>query len=264
MHRFLVTPGVLAAEPLALEGEAARQMAVVLRLRAGEEVVLFDGGGAEVRAALLAVTPRRVTLRPLERRPNRAETRAELRLFVALLRAPRFELVLQKATELGVAAITPVVARRALARPSGEGVPTRWRAIVREAAEQCGRGRLPELAAPLPFAAACAAAAAADLALCCSEHGGGDLRALLAGSMPQSLALLVGPEGGLEPGEVAAAEGAGLRPLALGPRILRAETAAIAAIAAAACLLGEWPATPAGQGDPGDTEGPPGSGRAAR
>jgi 16S rRNA (uracil1498-N3)-methyltransferase len=161
-------------------------------------------------------------------------------LFLALLRAPRFELVLQKATELGVSAITPVLAQRSVARPPGDAAPERWKSIVREAVEQSGRGRLPELRAPIAFQTACLEAGQADLAVCCSEHGGVEFRKLYAQGVPRTLAAIIGPEGGLTPGEVTGAAEAGLHAVTLGPRILRAETAAIAVCAAAYCLSGDW------------------------
>lgn len=242
MHRFVVAPEMLAADPIVLTGEVARQIAVVLRLHSGEQVVLLDGAGTEVVAELTAVAARRASMHPLERRPNHVEAGVALHLYPALLRGPRFELVLQKATELGVASITPFVSRRSVARPTGGGVPERWRAIVREAVEQSGRGRLPELAASLDFAAACRTAACAERAILLAERGGADL-AMLLRDRPRSLALMVGPEGGFEPAEIASAAEAGVTPAWLGPRILRAETAALAACAAAYCVLGEW--TPA-------------------
>lgn len=240
MQRFLVPAGVAAADVPVLEGDRARQVAVVLRMQAGEHVLLFDGQGDDVLCVLTTVTPRRVTCERLHRVANRREAALQLHLFPALLRAPRFEHVLQKATELGVSAITPLVSRRSVARPAPEGVPERWRSIVREAAEQSGRGRLPALAPPIAFGAACAQAAHHDRRICCSEHGGADLRSVLSPPAPRSLALLIGPEGGLEPAEVDEAVTHGLQPVTLGARILRAETAAIAACAAAFCLAGDW------------------------
>jgi 16S rRNA (uracil1498-N3)-methyltransferase len=241
VQRFLVPTGVLEADMPVLEGEVARQIAVVLRMRVGEQVLLFDGMRVDdLLCVLKAVTARRVACAPLHYVAGRREAALQLYLFPALLRAPRFEQVLQKATELGVAAITPLTCRRSVAQPSAEGVPERWRSIVREAAEQSGRSRLPALVAPVAFSAACAQSGQADMGLCCSEYGGGDLRSILAVNVPRSLAVLIGPEGGLEPAEVAEAERCGLQPITLGARILRAETAAIAVCAAAFCLAGDW------------------------
>jgi 16S rRNA (uracil1498-N3)-methyltransferase len=239
VQRFLVDPAALRSEAPVLEGAAARQIAVVLRMQVGESVILGDGAGNEAICTLAAVSPRRVVLEARRRQRNGAEATLAVHLYPALLRGPRFELVLQKVTELGVAAITPVICRRSVARPPDSAVPERWRSIVREAVEQSGRGRLPALAAPLTFPEACAAAARAELAVCCSVDGGTDLRHLLAPAPPR-MAALIGPEGGLDPEEVAEAVRLGLTPVTLGARTLRAETAAIAVCAAAYCLAGDW------------------------
>jgi 16S rRNA (uracil1498-N3)-methyltransferase len=240
VQRFLVDRTALAADTVTVEGPQARQIALVLRMRAGDEVTLCDGEAAEARCRLTSITPHRVTMQVLRRAANVAEATLRIHLYPALVRAPRLELVLQKATELGVAAITPVLCRRSVARPTADEVHSRWRSIVREAVEQSGRGRLPDLAAVVDYATACREAARADLALCCSEHGGEALRDLMAPPTPKSLAVITGPEGGLEAEEVEEARRHGLHAVTLGPRILRAETAAIAVCAAAFCLAGEW------------------------
>jgi 16S rRNA (uracil1498-N3)-methyltransferase len=240
VQRFFVNGAALAGDTVAVEGPQARQIALVLRMRAGDEVTLCGGEGTEVLCRLTSVTPRCVTMQVVRRTANATEAALQIHLYPALVRAPRFELVLQKATELGVAAITPVLCRRSIARPSGDEVPQRWRSIVREAVEQSGRGRLPELAAVVDFPAACSEAARADLALCCSEHGGEALRDLIVLPVANTLAIITGPEGGLELEEVAEARRRGLHAVTLGPRILRAETAAIAVCAAALCLAGDW------------------------
>lgn len=230
----------MADDDAVLEGPVARQIAVVLRLHVDDEITLCDGQGTEAPGILTSVSLRRVTVRLLRRAMTNVEAALDIHLFPALLRAPRFELVLQKATELGVAAITPMLCHRSVARPSGDDIPERWRSIVREAVEQSGRSRLPALAAAVPYTTACARAARADLAICCSEHGGEDLRSFFVPPVPRTFAVLVGPEGGLEPAEVSEADHQGLRPVTLGTRILRAETAAIAVCSAALCLAGDW------------------------
>ena len=240
MQRFLVAANLLAGESVTLEGAAARQISLVLRMAPGEHITLIDGQDSEAECVLVVVAQRQVTVRVLNRTRSIAEPALRIHLFPALLRATRFELALQKATELGVAAITPVLAQRSVARPAGDVVPERWKSIVREAVEQSGRGRLPALQAPIAFESACAEARQADLALCCSAHGGVELRTLFAQGIPRTLAVIIGPEGGLTPTELIEAAQAGLQAVTLGPRILRAETATMAICAAALCLAGDW------------------------
>jgi 16S rRNA (uracil1498-N3)-methyltransferase len=184
-----------------------------------------------------------------------------------MLKGQRFEWILQKGTELGVSTFVPIETRRTVARPSArwDHKRSRWERIVREAAEQSGRGRLPRLADPIPFAEACREAATCDLALIPWEGQGGVPRTTgptrttdaataasprregqgLAGVLrasdvsPQSVALLIGPEGGLEEEEIDLARRTGLRAVTLGPRILRAETAALAAATIVLSELGE-------------------------
>jgi 16S rRNA (uracil1498-N3)-methyltransferase len=238
MHRFCVTDLPAMAPLYTLEGAPAHQIASVLRLRAGEYVELFDGQGLEVLCTLAQVSERRVLASPVQRRQH-LPTEPQLHLYPALLRGPRFELVLQKATELGVASITPVVSQRCVAHVTQAGVPTRWQHVVSEAAEQCERSTLPVLSAPIALAQACALAARVDLALCCSEHGGAALLDLMQ-SQPRSISVLVGPEGGFEDAEFALAASHGLHACSLGPLVLRAETASLAACAAVQCLSGVW------------------------
>ncbi|HEY8745661.1 MAG TPA: RsmE family RNA methyltransferase, partial [Chloroflexota bacterium] len=151
MQRFLVTPQTMAADSVVLNEATSRQIAVVLRMRLGDTVILCDGRGREALCRLEHLTPRQVTVRVEQRAVSTVEAALRLHLYPALIRAPRFELILQKATELGVDAITPVLCRRSVARSPAEAVPERWRNIVREAFEQSARGRLPDLAEPVSF-----------------------------------------------------------------------------------------------------------------
>jgi 16S rRNA (uracil1498-N3)-methyltransferase len=158
------------------------------------------------------------------------------------LQRDRFELVLQKLTEIGAAAIAPVVTERALVREAPDSRRyMRWQAILREAAEQCGRGVVPALLPALPFALALGDAAGRRV----MAHAGvrcQTLRAALA-DRPRGVALFVGPEGGFTPGEVACARGAEASIVTLGPRVLRAETAAMLVAGLVLYELGDlsWP-----------------------
>jgi 16S rRNA (uracil1498-N3)-methyltransferase len=227
--RVFVPADRLTGAQVALEGEAYKHLVRVLRLGAGDEVVLFDGRGTEIEGRLVAVGGRQVTVALGERRPV-PPAGAVITLLQGLPRGERMDLIVQKATELGVRRIVPVLAERSVTRPPASR-SRRWRVIAEEAARQCGRADVPDVDEPmaLPDALGRIAALAARLALW-EEERGRPLRAQLSGG-PAETALLVGPEGGLAAGEVQVVRAAGFVTVGLGPRILRVETAALVAIA---------------------------------
>jgi 16S rRNA (uracil1498-N3)-methyltransferase len=197
-------------------------------------VLLLDGSGDACEVELTELGRDLVAGRVLGREPV-GEPAVELTLYVALLRPERFEWVLQKGTELGVSRFVPVHFARSLPADRADGRKgERWQRIIREAAEQACRGRLPALAAPMSFAAAIQAAAAAELPLILWEGAAPPLRRVLRrpGPAPAAVAILSGPEGGIAEDELTAASERGIMPVSLGSRILRAETAPIAAAAA--------------------------------
>jgi 16S rRNA (uracil1498-N3)-methyltransferase len=238
VHRFYV-PGPLAAGLVDLPGPAAHQVLSVLRLRPGAPLVLFDGRGGEWSAKLAAAGREGVAARLLEHHTPAREAALRVTLGQALLKADRFEWVLQKGTELGVAAFQPLLTRRTVPGGPGarsEGRLERWRRIVTEAAEQSGRCVVPRVAPPAPLAATLAEPGPTVL-LWEGERERPFATALrLAAGEGGPVRLLVGPEGGFEAQEAAAAVTAGAFSATLGPRILRSETAALAAVALT-CLL---------------------------
>ncbi|RRR77689.1 MAG: 16S rRNA (uracil(1498)-N(3))-methyltransferase [Candidatus Viridilinea halotolerans] len=232
---FFVDPTTLTHDEIDLDDSAlAHQLGRVLRLGPGARVLLLDGLGMACEVELTALT--RTGLRGLvcERRPAAGEPSWHATLFLALLRPERFEWALQKAVELGVTRVVPVVFERSLPSDRADGKKIeRWQRIVREAAEQSCRGVLPRVEAPVSFVAACQAAASATLPLLLWEGQAPLLRERLrAANKPASISLLSGPEGGIAPAELTTASEHGIMPVSLGPRILRAETAPVAAIAA--------------------------------
>ena len=222
----LFVPGPLAeGVPVALDGNQAHYLSKVMRVAAGDAVVLCDDLTGEWSARIVSADKRHVVLEATERLRGR-ENVPDFRLCAALLKKDRFDLVLEKATELGVRAIHPVVTRRCVADKLNL---ERARAIVTEAAEQCARTALPELAAPVkldPFLAGWPE----DRALFFADELGGEPAAEGFAAHSGPAALLVGPEGGFDDAErVAIRAHPAARPISLGPRILRGETAAIAA-----------------------------------
>ena len=213
----------------AVEGAEAHHLARVVRLKAGEEVEISDGRRL-FRARTLDVAPRRVRFAVEERLPT-PETAPEVTLQVAVFQFARFDWVLEKATELGVSRVVPVIAERTESRLA-KAVPKRldrWRRIAEQAAQQSRRLAAPAIDEVTDFGAALLnTRPGARIVL----HPGGDLLgAILAETAGQPVQLLVGPEGGWTDAEVSSAAGRGYRRAGMGPLILRCETAAIAALA---------------------------------
>ncbi len=251
-YRFFVPPTAFDGDMVRLEdADLAHQMGKVLRLHPGDQVLLLDGEGWSYTVVLNDLGRSQVLGRVVERIVAGGEPPIDLTLYVALLRAERFEWVLQKGTELGVRSFVPVQFSRSLsADRADERKLQRWQRIIREAAEQSCRGRLPHLKAPLGFAAACQQATQAELGLILWEGTAPLLRTVLRAKQPANssptpaapaertnpphttIALLSGPEGGITPAELTSAREHGMIAVSLGPRILRAETAPIAAAAA--------------------------------
>ena len=235
----------LAAGRLAVGGADYRYLARVLRLGPGAELTLFDGRGQEARARIADIDGSRGEL-VLEAEPpeaRQATAAIAITLLVALLKAEKMDLVVQKATELGVARIVPVRAARSVVRLDAARATSRvarWRKIAREAARQCGRVGLPEVEEPRDLRDALVEAPEdAWKAIFFEGARASSLRAALPAKPAKAVVLAIGPEGGFEEAEVELAREAGFDVVGLGPRILRAETAALAALAAVGYALGD-------------------------
>jgi 16S rRNA (uracil1498-N3)-methyltransferase len=228
-----LAPDRIAGARAELTPEARHYLRDVLRLEPGAELELFDGAGGAWPARLEAGFE---WLALGARREDRAAL--PLWLLVALARGEKVDLVVQKATELGATAVVPFAAERSVVRlepERAEARAQRWRRIAEEAARQCGRADVPAVSPPMPLAAALAALPP-EVERFVFHPGGGPLPAVL--SRP-GVAAVVGPEGGLTEDEVAACEAAGWRRASLGPRVLRAETAAIVAVALLQARFGD-------------------------
>jgi 16S rRNA (uracil1498-N3)-methyltransferase len=221
-----------------LDADETAHLRDVLRLHPGDEVFVFDGTGREFSCAVAAVTRNSCDLTVLsEVEPSRPESHLSLSLAIALLKHEKFDLVVQKATELGVHQIIPVNSDRADVRPrsdeqAGKRV-SRWQRIALEAAKQSGRARVPEVASPINFAEFVKGKAGADQALMFAERAGQSLEKISESftNPPASLVAVIGPEGGWTDAEIETARESGWSIVTLGGRIMRAETAAIAIVA---------------------------------
>jgi 16S rRNA (uracil1498-N3)-methyltransferase len=220
-HRFLIGAGQLDGQIVTFTDQQAHQLQHVLRLRAGDHVCVFDGATPHDYLVELEKPER---ARVINECPQAREPRTRLVAYPALLQRDKFEPVLQKLTELGVAAIVPVITARGLVRETpDERRSVRWRAILREAAEQSGRGVVPELLPAEAFGHAIASAEGTRVMAYELERSGRLSDALM--SKPTSVALFVGPEGGYTEEEAGVARAAGAHLITMGPRILRTETA---------------------------------------
>lgn len=233
----LFVPGPLAdGVAVSIEGPQAHYLGKVMRVAEGDAVVLCDDRTGEWAARVSAVSKRDVVLIPETRLRPREEV-PDFMLCAALLKKPNFDLVLEKATELGVRRIQPLIARRCVADKLN---PERARAIVIEAAEQCARTALPELAEPAKLDALLRDWPT-DRALFFADETGGEPAAATFAAHAGPAALLVGPEGGFDDAERTAVRALPqARAISLGPRILRGETAAIAATALWMGSTGDW------------------------
>src|SRR6478735_1410261 len=218
MTRVHVAAPLTPDTVLQLPPGPAQHLARVLRLGAGAALRLFDGRGGEHAGVIEAVHRDQVTVRIGAHDPVERESPLQIVLLQGLARGEKMDLVLQKATELGVTAIVPVQMARSTVRldvNQAEAKRRHWQSVVISACEQCGRNTVPQVSMPQAFAQALSATAAHRLIL---EQG-------------QRVALLVGPEGGFDAAEVAAATAAGFVRCRLGPRVLRTETAGLATLA---------------------------------
>lgn len=258
-RRFYAPPNHFdAAAPggeVKLGPEEARHLRDALRLKEGDEAFVFDGEGREFRCAVTEAGASRRDFARLEVReqvePARPESPLRLRLAAALLKGDKFELVVEKATELGVSRVTPVLSARCdvrtrPAKTDAEARAARWRRHAVEASKQSGRALVPQIDAPVKFEQLLADETTPgrpeSLRLFFTERDGSKLMeavARLYGATPPRVALLVGPEGGWEDAEISMARNAGWSLVTLGGRTLRAETAAVAASVLLQHLFGD-------------------------
>jgi 16S rRNA (uracil1498-N3)-methyltransferase len=229
LHRFLVPPSAVDGDTVVFSRATARQIRSVLRLRRGDLIIVLDGSGEEF-VARLQVTTDNPWARIEERRCNQAEPRCELRLYMGLLKGSHLELVVQRCTEIGVSHFIPVQSARAVSHTVSCAKRQRLEAVIRESVEQSRRGIIPSLGEEMSFADAMTDACRIGSTIVLWENESEIwLRNLDWDTVraAHTLSLFVGPEGGFTQQEVDLARIAGAQIASLGPRTLRAETAAI-------------------------------------
>lgn len=241
--RFHVQGKLGNGSEVRLPADAAHHAVRVLRLAVGEPVVLFDGLGGEFEARITRIDRGDVSVKTGAHLDVERESPLHIRLVQGLSSGDRMDIALQKAVELGVAAIQPVATERSVVKLKDERAQRRvehWQNLVISACEQCGRNRLPEvsplMSLPDWLAQLDMPAPDGEARLLLSPAANVTLKAL---SPAPRMTLLIGPEGGLSPGETQLAQSRGFKPVQLGPRILRTETAALAALSAIQALWGD-------------------------
>ena len=243
MVRFFVSADELEGQELVLTGENA-QHAKVLRLKAGEQVLVCDGEGHECLCQVLSLDAGELEVSVLERRVSETEAAVRVSVYMAFPKADKLENVIQKATELGAWEIVAFPSSRCVSRPDDKSLKKkleRWQKIAASAAEQSGRGRIPEVIVLDGYRAALERAAQADRPILLYENERATTLKMALEEAPLStVSILSGPEGGLEEKEVRQAMDAGIRVCTLGKRILRCETAPLCALSAIMYAAGEF------------------------
>lgn len=239
-------PRIYSAEPIAGVGEhtlgatAAHYLGKVLRMAVGRPLVVFDGQGGQYHGVITELTKKTVSLNLSEFDVASGESPLALELAIGLSRGERFDWVLQKATELGVSRISPLLTERVEVKLPAERLAKKmahWQQIIISACEQCGRTVLPELQSPSSLSQWLVSSRAQQGFVLHhrTERALADIT-----PPPASVSVLVGPEGGLSAAEIEQAEAKGLSALRLGPRVLRTETAPIAALSLLQYQWGDW------------------------
>lgn len=239
ISRIFTDSALQPASSVVLDEKASRHLGKVLRCKVGDSLILFNGDGHQYEAIISAVDKQQVTVTVGAQSSPRVESPLHIHLGIAMSRGDRMDWVLQKSTELGVTAITPLVTERTELKLKGEREDKKlehWRQVIISACEQCGRNVLPVLHSPLSgrewsknIATDC------KLVLHHRSHRGLERQLKV-----KSAALLIGPEGGLSEEEIVFAERQGFQSLTLGPRVLRTETAPLAAIALLQSVWGDF------------------------
>ena len=248
MHRFFIPPHWIDEDKVIIRGDQAHQLYHVLRSKLGDRIVVLDNSGWEYEVQLQHLSKEAVEGRILVCRPSSLIPKYNLTLFQAVLKGNKFDFILQKGTEIGITDFVPILCQRCIvteSEPVNSRKMQRWQKIIREAAEQCRLGKLPQIHPTLSFEQACQKAVGFSL-IPWEEEKSTSLRSLLHSDIflqqitgPPKINVFIGPEGGFSREEVDLSRSYGIIPVTLGSRILRAETAGLVAATIVLYELGE-------------------------
>jgi len=244
MRRFFIDRTQIRQDRLTLEGADVRHIRTVLRLGPGDEVSLFDGQGWQYRARITGSTPRAITLLLFDQYPAISESHLKITMGQGFLKARKMDRMVRQLTELGASGLIPFMAERSVPRPRPGPLTERrrrWQTIAREALKQCGRSQAPHIGQVVSFKEVISAREAYDLKIIFhnTETKGRSASSFWALKKVRKVLALIGPEGGFTEKEVSSALDSGFIPVSLGPRTLKADTAAMAACAILQHVLGD-------------------------
>ena len=235
MSRFYVTKESVLGDSIVIGGEEAHHIIDVMRIKPSDSIVAFDGSGREYAGLIEKIARRSVTVKILRTIEPSAPPGVGITLIQSLPKKAKMDYIVEKATELGAAAVVPVITERTIPdwdEDKRASCALRWRRIALEASKQCGRRDIPAVSGIAPFAAVLKAAGGYDLALIATlADGAAPLREALKGFSAGRIAVAIGPEGDFTPKEAELAREAGFRPVTLGSRVLKSDTAGLAVLA---------------------------------
>jgi 16S rRNA (uracil1498-N3)-methyltransferase len=244
MGRFFVNRENISKDRIIITGEDVKHIKNVLRLRIGDNLLFCDGMGLDYHVKILEYKVDAITTEILSSEMNKTEPPIDVILYQGMPKSDKLELIIQKCVELGVKNVIPVITDRTIVRletkKDAEKKVGRWQKIATEAAKQCNRGAIPEIGMPVGFEMALNMAKNAQLSIIPYEKETNTvLKRLITVDNPKKIAVFIGPEGGFTEEEIQSALAKGTRPVTLGPRILRTETAGIAVLSILMYELGD-------------------------
>lgn len=243
MRRFYIPPEQMGKDEAFITGSDAHHLCDVLRLQARDQIVVFDGSGLEYGAQVVSVSSQKVRIEILGQLKREAESALDLTIAQGYLKDKKMDGLVRQLTELGVGRWIPFLSRRSVPEPDQQRLYRRyqrWRKISLEALKQCGRNRIMEIEPVVSFADALHQGASCDAKIILWEASKNtNTMNQVAPTRPSSIFIMIGPEGGFEKDEISKAEREGFALMGLGPRILKAETAALAAAVMAQFVFGD-------------------------
>jgi 16S rRNA (uracil1498-N3)-methyltransferase len=237
VQRYFILPEQKDQERITITGQDVHHIKNVMRFRAGDQVICCDGRGLDYLVEITEITKEKVVCLIRETFPSRGEPRTKVTIAQSLPRGDKIDWILQKGTELGAYRFLPFLSERSLVKldqGKAQKKQERWQKIVKEAAEQSHRGRVPEVELPIAWNELLQRISEAEISWIAYENGGESLKSAIQSAEVDEILLIIGPEGGFSEREIAEAKAHGAIPVSLGNRILRTETAPLMALS---CIL---------------------------